>query len=110
VERLHPYDNVPVQFSCHVQQCDGSVTLHEWLADGPEDPRPELAKRLVNACKDVQTVVAYNAGFEKKCIEQMADAFPSLAEPLRNIAARLVDLLPVVRNHLYHPDFAGSFS
>jgi hypothetical protein len=24
--------------------------------------------------------------------------------------ARLVDLLPVVRNHVYHPDFGGSFS
>jgi hypothetical protein len=29
--------------------------------------------------------------------------------PLRSVAARLVDLLPIVRNHVYHPDFGGSF-
>jgi len=28
---------------------------------------------------------------------------------LRSIADRLVDLLPVIRNHVYHPDFGGSF-
>lgn len=106
----HPYDNVPVQFSCHVQQTDGSVTHHEWLAEGPEDPRPELAEQLIKACEVAKTVVAYNAGFEKKCLEQMTDAFPSLAAPLRIITARLVDMLPVVRNHVYHPAFGGSFS
>jgi predicted RecB family nuclease len=40
----------------------------------------------------------------------MADALPALAGPLRSLADRLVDLLPVVRNHLYHPAFGGSFS
>ena len=40
----------------------------------------------------------------------MADALPALAEPLRSIIDRLVDLLQVVRNHVYHPDFGGSFS
>ena len=76
--RCHPYDNVPVQFSCHVQEADGSVTHHEWLAEGPEDPRPALAQQLIEACECARTVVAYNAGFERKCIEQMADAFPAL--------------------------------
>jgi predicted RecB family nuclease len=85
------------------------VTHHEWLANGPEDPRPALAERLVRACEGARTVVAYNAGFERRCIEQMAEALPALAEPLRSIVDRLADLLPVVRNHVYHPDFGGSF-
>lgn len=105
-----PYDAVPVQFSCHVQETDGRVTHHEWLAEGPDDPRPMLAKRLIQACESARTVVAYNAGFERQRIEQMAQALPALAPPLLNIATRLVDLLPVVRNHVYHPDFGGSFS
>jgi hypothetical protein len=106
----HPYDAVPVQFSCHVQDVDGRVAHHEWLADGPEDPRPTLAERLIRACEGTQTVVAYNAGFERRRIEQMAEALPALAAPLRSIVDRLVDLLPVIRNHVYHPDFNGSFS
>jgi predicted RecB family nuclease len=108
-EGCHPYDAVPVQFSCHVQDEDGRVIHHEWLAEGPEDPRRALAERLVQACEGARTVVAYNAGFERRCIEQMAEALPALAEPLRSIVDRLVDLLPVIRNHVYHPDFGGSF-
>ncbi len=108
-EGCHPYDAAPVQFSCHVQEADGRVTHYEWLAEGPEDPRPALAERLVRACESARTVVAYNAGFERRRIEQMAEALPALAAPLRSIVARLVDLLRIVRNHVYHPDFGGSF-
>jgi Domain of unknown function(DUF2779) len=64
----------------------------------------------VLACESARTVVAYNAGFERQCIEQMAEAVPALAARLLSIVARLTDLLPVVRNHVYHPDFGGSFS
>jgi len=106
----HPYDAVPVQFSCHVEGASGRVTHHEWLAEGPGDPRPALAERLIRACESGRTVIVYGAGFERGCLERMADALPALAEPLRRIADRLLDLLPLVRNHVYHPDFGGSFS
>jgi len=106
----HPYDQVPAQFSCHVADAAGHVTHHAWLAEGPEDPRPALAERLVAACAGARTVVAYHAPFERQCIAQLAEAVPALAGPLGSIADRLVDLLPVVRNHVYHPGFGGSFS
>lgn len=105
-----PYDSVPVQFSCHVQDVDGRVTHYEWLAEGPEDPRPILAEHLVRACEGARVVVAYNAGFERQCIKEMSQALPNLARALDDVLARLVDLLPVVRNHIYHPAFGGSFS
>lgn len=106
----HPYDAVPVQFSCHVAQADGQVTHHAWLAEGPGDPRPALAESLVAACRGARTVVAYNAPFERRCLKHLADAVPRLAVPLRRIAERVVDLLPIVRNYVYHPGFGGSFS
>jgi predicted RecB family nuclease len=40
----------------------------------------------------------------------MAEVLPNLAASLQSVVTRLVDLLPVVRNHVYHPDFGGSFS
>jgi predicted RecB family nuclease len=101
---------VPVQFSCHGLAGDGALTHHEWIADGPDDPRPALAAALVEACSDARTVVAYNARFERRCIDDLADAVPGLADELRDITERLADLLPVVRDHVYHPDFHGSFS
>src|SRR2546427_2028688 len=95
-EGCHPYDAVPVQFSCHVQEADGCVTHHEWLAGGPEDPSPALAERLVRACEGARTVVAYNAGFERQRLEQMGEARPAPAVPLRSIGGRLGGPLPGV--------------
>jgi len=106
----HPYDAVPVQFCCHVEDATGRVTEHAWLADGPADPRPALAERLVAACAGARTIAAYNARFERECLQRLADGVPHLAAPLLQIATRLVDLLPIVRNHVYHPDFGGRFS
>jgi hypothetical protein len=106
----HPYDAVPVQFSCDVVEAGGRVTHHAWLAEGPEDPGPALAERVVAACAGARTVVAYNAPFERGCLHHLGDEVPHLAEPLGDIGGRLADLLPVVRNYVYHPDFGGSFS
>jgi hypothetical protein len=106
----HPYDQVPAQFSCHVEATDGAMAHHAWVADGPGDPRPELARRVIEACRGARTVVAYNAPFEKGCLERIALALPGMAGELREVAARLADPLPVVREHVYHPAFGGSFS
>lgn len=108
-EGCHPYDPVAAQFSLHYLAADGSVSHREFLADGPADPRPELARRLVAACAVRGAIVAYNAAFERRVIEALAEALPEQEEELRAIAARLADLLPVVRDHVYHPGFEGSF-
>jgi hypothetical protein len=105
-----PYDQVPAQFSCHVVSKPGNIAHHAWLADGPGDPRPEIAARLVEACRNVAVVVAYNAPFEAAVLRDLADAVPEHAAALADIEARLVDALPLVREHVYHPAFGGSFS
>ena len=106
----HPWQNVPVQFSVHIEQGKHRLAHHQWIAESPDDPRPALARALVKACAGAKCVVAYYASFERDCLEQMADLLPDLSADLADIAARLVDLLPVVRNHVYHPDFGGGFS
>src|SRR5437763_1300075 len=105
-----PWQNVPVQFSCHMEERGRGLVHHEWLADGAADPRPALAEALVAACAGARRIVAYYASFERECIRQLAEAVPRLAPELERIERRLVDLLPLVRNHVYHPDFGGSFS
>jgi hypothetical protein len=105
-----PWQNVPVQFSVHIEQGRNRLAHHQWIAQGPDDPRPGLARALVKACAGARSVVAYYASFERECLEQLAELLPDLAYELTDIATRLVDLLPVVRNHVYHPDFGGGFS
>ena len=104
-----PWENVPVQFSVHVEGPNGLVH-HEWLAEGPGDPRPEQAERLVEACRGANSIVAYYASFERDCLRSLAIGAPHLARELGEIELKLVDLLPLVRNHIYDPAFGGSFS
>jgi hypothetical protein len=106
-----PLMQVPVQFSCDVEDASAPNGLlhYDFLAEGPEDPRPELARRLAEACRGAGAVVAYYHQFEKKCLQELAAAVPELEGELLGIASRLVDLLPVVRDHVYHPAFGGGF-
>jgi predicted RecB family nuclease len=106
-----PWQQVPVQFSVHSEERSGAPLVHrEWIADGPEDPRPALAAALIAACAGAKRIVAYYASFERDCLRQLREAVPGCARELERIERRLVDLLPVIRRHVYHPDFGGGFS
>ncbi|MDP2345546.1 MAG: DUF2779 domain-containing protein [Deltaproteobacteria bacterium] len=105
-----PWGAVAAQASIHVRSRRGAVAHHAWLADGPGDPRRELGQFVVEKLAGARTVLAWNAGFEQRCLEQIARAFPELKAGLDDVIARLVDLLPIVRRHVYHPGFGGSFS
>ena len=80
-----------------------------WLAEGPQDARPELARAMVEATQSAERVVTYSP-FEKTRIRALQKAVPELQPELIELEAKLIDLLPVLRNFVYHPDFEGSFS
>jgi len=107
-----PYQQVPFQFSCHVELPDGTMAHHEFLSTDGSDPRRACAEALVHCCGHGTSgsVIAYNASFERRCILDLASVFPDLAPTLRDIASRLVDLLPVTRANYYHRDQRGSWS
>jgi len=105
-----PFGKVPVQFSVHVLGEDGQVSKHAYLADGNGDPRPAVARALSTALNAAATVLAWNAQFEKDCLRILAEACPEHAATLLDARDRTQDLLLLVRNHVYHPEFRGSFS
>lgn len=104
-----PHEQAPAQFSYHEANGDGSYTHAEFLAEGPKDCRPELARRMVEATRGAERVATYS-GFEKTRIRGLQQAVPELKTELEALEHKLIDLLPVVREHVYHPDFRGSFS
>jgi hypothetical protein len=106
----HPYDQIPVQMSCHIQTRDGQLTHHAWIAEGPEDPRRECAREVVEACRGADIVVVWHESMEKGCLQRLALGAPELADELKDVTARIVDLKKVVEAGLYHPDFMGSYS
>ena len=104
-----PYDAIPFLFSVHTEQ-DGQPPTHvDYLHEGDDDPRPTLAGRLLDALGNEGAICVYSP-YEQRMLRDLAAAFPQLVKAFGAIEARLFDLLPVVRNHCYHPDFRGSFS
>ena len=106
-----PYQKIPMQWSCHRQEADGSLTqLPPYLDTTGADPRRAFAASLVAAIGNDGIIVVYNATFERGVMMQMADAFDDLAPALRDMTSRLFDLLPFAREHYYHPAMLGSWS
>jgi hypothetical protein len=105
-----PYQQVPFQFSAHVEEANGRIEHREFLSLDGTDPRRPCAEALVAMVPTTGAVIGYNASFEKARIVELAGAFPDLAPQLNAIANRIVDLLPVARAHWYHRDQRGSWS
>jgi hypothetical protein len=106
-----PWRQVVVQFSYHEQAAGepGGYRHSAYLAEGPGDPREELAERLLEATANAERIMMYSH-FERTRIRELAGWVPRLAADLEALQHKLVDLLPVVQRHVYHPRFAGSFS
>jgi predicted RecB family nuclease len=103
-----PYDQVPVQMSVHREEAKG-LAHFAWLAEGAGDPREEAARRLCEFTAGARTIFAYYAPFERQRIEELEAALPHLAGDLATVRERLADLLPLVRDFVYHPRFEGRF-
>jgi predicted RecB family nuclease len=107
---MRPYDQLPFQFSVHSQKEPGATLEHrEFLATDASDPRREFITSLCAALWKSGSIVVYSS-FESQRLSDLAAWLPEDAERIKAIQARLFDLLPVVREHVYHPAFAGSYS
>jgi predicted RecB family nuclease len=108
---MHPYDHLPFQWSVHVQGEPGAAPAHfEFLACDNSDPRSAFISSLCESLHEEGSIVVYNGQFESQRLWELASWLPDYLERIRALQRRLWDLLPVVRNHVYHPEFGGSFS
>ena len=105
-----PYQQIPFQFSCHRIGVRGGLSHQEYLHLSQDDPRSALVDALIAAVGDSGSIMAWNAGFEKRVITELADLFPRKRAVLLAIAARLVDLMDVFQRWYLHPDCRGSAS
>jgi CRISPR/Cas system-associated exonuclease Cas4 (RecB family) len=104
-----PYEQVPFQFSAHVEHANGELDHAEALDLSGQDPREGIAKALADLPAK-GAVIAWNAGFERRCLRLLSDAVPRYRQALLSLAERTVDLLPIAKNNYYHRDQRGSFS
>ena len=108
---MRPYDQLPFQWSVHLQKEPGAETEHhEFLATDTNDPRREFITSLCAALGKSGSIVVYHQPFEEQRLSELGAWLPEFAGRIKKIQRRMFDLLPVVRNHVYHPAFAGSYS
>ncbi|RYG96047.1 MAG: DUF2779 domain-containing protein [Alphaproteobacteria bacterium] len=105
-----PYQQIPFQFSVHRLSRTGKLEHRPFLDVSGADPSLAFANALVTACGETGPIFVYNAAFESSRIRELADRFPRLSASLRALIDRIVDLLPVARDHYYHPAQQGSWS
>jgi hypothetical protein len=104
-----PYQAIPYQWSVHAEQASGAVEHFEHLDLSGELPVGELVERLLEVLGEEGSIVTYS-DYERHCLRTLAHFVPLRADRLRALESRLVDLLPLLRHHYYHPAMRGSWS
>ncbi len=105
-----PFQMLPFQFSVHRLSHDGQLTSEGFLDLSGDDPSEAFAMALIEVCHQPLPVFVYNASFEGGRLDELAQRFVHLRDPLLDIRRRMVDLYPIARQHYYHPACEGSWS
>ncbi len=108
---ISPYQQIPFQYSLHIEHSDGTIEHKEFLGEDSVDPRYELAKRLVEDIPTDVTVLAYNMSFEKGINAKLAESFPEFSYHLFSINENIKDLMfPFQKKYYVTPQMQGSYS
>ena len=110
-DNQRPYQQMPFQYSLHIESSDGTLEHKEFLADERFDPRRALALKMLEDLPKQGSIIAFNQSFEITRIKELAATFDDLKEALLSLIPRFIDLIDPFRSlAYYHPDFNGSFS
>jgi hypothetical protein len=107
-----PYQQVPFQFSVHLQRAPGADPQHfEYLVQPGVDPRRELIKQLLAVIPEDACVLTYNQAFEKGVLRELASRFLDLAEAIDLRLTNVRDLMvPFRKRDVYRWQMRGSYS
>ena len=104
-----PYEQLPFQWSCHVEDESMAVSHIEFLDTTGNPPMLSFSEMLIDTLGDTGAIIVYST-FEKTVLQNLQDRYPELREKLQNIINRLFDLLQPIRTHYFHRDLQGSYS
>ena len=111
-DRARPYQQIPFEFSIHVVKApNGDPKHYSFISLEAEDPRSGLLDSLRKAIGPAGHVVAYNQGFEKAILTDLATFLPEHSEWVEEVSRRFVDLMAPFRSFAYYsPAQGGSAS
>lgn len=109
---VRPYEQIPFQWSCHVEREPGRFEHYAFLDVSGQDPSRACIERMREVIdeKDNGPILVYYQTYEKGRLRELGERHPEFMELMESYIGRLFDLHPVVKNFYYHPDMKGSFS
>lgn len=111
-DHSHPYQQVPFQYSLHIQEKPGAEPKHvSFLAKSDKDPRHDLLKSLKDNLGKKGTILVYYESFEKSVLKKLEMIFPKEKKWIESIIDRIEDLFePFGAFDYYNPSQKGSAS
>jgi hypothetical protein len=109
---LRPYEQVPFQWSCHIERSPGVFEHAEFLDLSGDDPSLKCIDRMREVIDpgDAGPIVVYYSTYERQRLAELAIRHPEHEDLLNKYIERLCDLHPLVKRFFYHPEMRGSFS
>ena len=104
-----PYEQLPFQWSCHLEQVSGELEHVEYLDTTGLSPMRAFTQSLIEQLDQTGPIFVYSS-FEATRLRELGNRFPDLANALQGVINRLVDLLRLTRDNYYHPAMKGSYS
>lgn len=107
-----PYDQIPFQWSLHIQnEPNGELEHHEFIETEEIDPIPNFLNELRGFVQSQGTIIVWNKTFEATQNKRMAEIHPEFVTFCEDMNRRIYDLMDIFRNGLYaDPKFKGSYS
>lgn len=111
-ENTRPYEQMPFQYSLHVQEFKGGPLKHSsYLAEPNLDPRRPLVEKLTSEIPPGACVVAYNVKFERNVLFNLAEMFPEHEAKISDITNNMIDFMyPFWSRAYYSWKMKGSYS
>lgn len=107
VDGTHSYDQVPFQYSLHIEMSPGGELEHREFLGESLDCQRALAEQLCNDIPIDGTPIAYNMTFEKTVLKHLAEQYPDLADHLLAIRENMIDLLVPFKQGTYYDKAQG---
>lgn len=111
-EACRPYQQIPFQYSLHIQNYKGGELEHyEYLARPGIDPREELLAGLLVQIPDDACILTYNKAFEISVLKNLGTLFQTHRQSVERFIPNIRDLMVLFRSRdVYCWQMKGSYS
>jgi hypothetical protein len=101
-EGCKPNQQVPFQYSLHIEEANGSITHREFLFTSNGDPRTTFLESLLSDLGSSGTILVYNQAFELARLRELASVDSSYLEWVDSVTLRVADLLVPFREFYFY--------